>query len=235
MLQEAHVAVEQRVGRRQDPHRLHPGAPLLSALHRHVGEAGEAKVAAFPEVAAEGGKMWVWKMRQWVREKRRQCQMAAPAAPCQDGRWVGRGGDLGPHPNIWIWLTLFVCLRREPLTWSRCWLGGSRWRWLWTPLPPGPCLWVDTTPTCYLCHTQTTETDGYIRIQELNGTWRSSWALAEQTGPDRCRRTEKVTQRVTCVQSRVSVKQPSAGIWAGLSTNFFFFFTFSSTTNYRMF
>ena len=55
MLQEAHVAVEQGVGRGQDPHRLHPRPPLHRALHRHVGEAGEAEVAALPEVAVDRG------------------------------------------------------------------------------------------------------------------------------------------------------------------------------------
>ena len=53
MLQKAHVAVEQGVGRRQDPYRLHPRPPLHRALHRHVGEAGEAEVAALPEVAVD--------------------------------------------------------------------------------------------------------------------------------------------------------------------------------------
>lgn len=53
MLQEAHVAVEQGVGWREDPDRFHPGSPLRCALHRHVGEAGQAKVGALAEVAAE--------------------------------------------------------------------------------------------------------------------------------------------------------------------------------------
>lgn len=55
MLQEAHVAVKQGVGRRQDPYRLHPRPPLHSAIHRHVGKAGEAEVAALTEVTVEGG------------------------------------------------------------------------------------------------------------------------------------------------------------------------------------
>ncbi len=54
VLQEAHVAVEQCVGRRQDPYRLHPRPPLHRALHRHVCKAGEAEVAALPEVAVDG-------------------------------------------------------------------------------------------------------------------------------------------------------------------------------------
>lgn len=53
MLQEAHVAVQQGVGRGQDPDRLHPRPPLLCALHCHVGKASEAKEAALPEVAVE--------------------------------------------------------------------------------------------------------------------------------------------------------------------------------------
>lgn len=56
VLQEAHVAVEQGVGGRQDPNRLHPGPPLHRALHCHVGKAGEAKVAALTEVAVERGE-----------------------------------------------------------------------------------------------------------------------------------------------------------------------------------
>lgn len=54
MLQEAHVTVEQGVRRREDPYGLHPRPPLHRALHRHVGEAGEAKVGALAEVAADG-------------------------------------------------------------------------------------------------------------------------------------------------------------------------------------
>lgn len=54
VLQEAHVAVEQGVGRRQDPYRLHPCPPLHCALHWHVGKAGEAEVAAFTKVAVDG-------------------------------------------------------------------------------------------------------------------------------------------------------------------------------------
>lgn len=56
MLQEAHVAIEQGVRRRQDPYRLHSRPPLHGALHCHVGKAGQAKVAALPEVAAGGGE-----------------------------------------------------------------------------------------------------------------------------------------------------------------------------------
>lgn len=58
MLQEAHVAVEQGVGRREDPYRLHPRPPLHRALDWHVGKTGEAKVAALPEVAVDGGETW---------------------------------------------------------------------------------------------------------------------------------------------------------------------------------
>lgn len=54
MLQEAHVTVEQGVRRREDPYGLHPRPPLHRALHWHVGEAGEAKVGALAEVAADG-------------------------------------------------------------------------------------------------------------------------------------------------------------------------------------
>lgn len=54
VLQEAHVTVQQGVGRRKDPHRLHPCPPLCCALHCHVGKTGEAKVAALTEVAVEG-------------------------------------------------------------------------------------------------------------------------------------------------------------------------------------
>lgn len=50
MLQEAHVAVQQSVGRRQDPYRFHPGPPLGRALHRHVSEARQAKIGALAEV-----------------------------------------------------------------------------------------------------------------------------------------------------------------------------------------
>lgn len=69
MLQEAHVAVEQGVGRREDPHWLHPGAPLRRALHRHVGEAGQAKVGALAEVAAERRERETQKT--WVTESER--------------------------------------------------------------------------------------------------------------------------------------------------------------------
>ena len=56
VLQEAHVAVQQGVGGGQDAHRLHPGAALHRALHRHVGETRQAEVAPLPEVTmGEGG------------------------------------------------------------------------------------------------------------------------------------------------------------------------------------
>lgn len=58
MFQEAHVAVEQRIRWREDPDGFHPGTPLRCALHRHVGEAGQAKVGALAEVAA------VWRERE---------------------------------------------------------------------------------------------------------------------------------------------------------------------------
>lgn len=55
VLQEMHVAVEQRVGGTQDSHRLHPGAPFQLALHGHVGEAGQAEVAALAEISVRQG------------------------------------------------------------------------------------------------------------------------------------------------------------------------------------
>lgn len=51
VLQEVHVPVKQGVGRRQDAHGLHPGATLQLALHRHVGEAGQAEEGPLPEIA----------------------------------------------------------------------------------------------------------------------------------------------------------------------------------------
>lgn len=64
MLQEAHVAVEQCIWWWEDPDRFHPGTPLCRVLHRHVCEAGQAKVGALAEVAAvrrerETHKKWV--------------------------------------------------------------------------------------------------------------------------------------------------------------------------------
>lgn len=77
MLQEAHVAVEQGVGRRQDPYRLHPRPPLRRALHRHVGKAGEAEVGALTEVAVDGGEREKRETEQAMsHEKQKHCQMA---------------------------------------------------------------------------------------------------------------------------------------------------------------
>lgn len=56
VLQETHVAIQQSVGRRQNAHRLHPCPPFHGALHRHVGKAGQAEVAAFTEVAVRREK-----------------------------------------------------------------------------------------------------------------------------------------------------------------------------------
>lgn len=76
VLQKAHVAVEQGVGGRQDPNRLHPRPPLHRALHCHVGKAGEAKVAALTEVAVERGERDTDEAVS--HEKQRCCQMAVP-------------------------------------------------------------------------------------------------------------------------------------------------------------
>lgn len=76
MLQEAHITVEQSVRRRQDPYRLHPRPPLHRALHCHVGKAGEAKVAALPEVAVDGGERERETEEAMSHEKQRRCQMA---------------------------------------------------------------------------------------------------------------------------------------------------------------
>lgn len=54
VLQEVHVPVEQGVGRGEHAHGLHAGAALQLALHRHVGEAGQAEEGPLPEVAATG-------------------------------------------------------------------------------------------------------------------------------------------------------------------------------------
>lgn len=51
VLQEVHIAVQQRVGWREDTHRLHPGTTLQLAFHRHVGKAGQAKEGPLPKIA----------------------------------------------------------------------------------------------------------------------------------------------------------------------------------------
>lgn len=51
VLQEVHVPVKQGIGRREDAHGLHACATLQLALHRHVGEAGQAEEGPFPEIA----------------------------------------------------------------------------------------------------------------------------------------------------------------------------------------
>lgn len=56
ILQEVHVPVKQGVGRRQDAHRLHPGATLQLTLHGHVGEAGEAEEGPLSEIARKDPK-----------------------------------------------------------------------------------------------------------------------------------------------------------------------------------
>lgn len=53
VLQEVHVPVKQRVGRRQDAHGLHARPTLQFALHGHVGEAGQAEEGPLPEIAAK--------------------------------------------------------------------------------------------------------------------------------------------------------------------------------------
>lgn len=53
VLQEVHVAVEQSVGGRQNPHRLHPRSSLQLILHRHVSETGQPKVTAFTEISTQ--------------------------------------------------------------------------------------------------------------------------------------------------------------------------------------
>ena len=45
------MPVQQGVGWRQDAHRLHSGATLQLAFHRHVGEAGQAEEGPLPEIA----------------------------------------------------------------------------------------------------------------------------------------------------------------------------------------
>lgn len=51
VLQEVHVAVKQRVGGREDAHRLHPRATFQLALHWHVGKAGQAEEGPLSEIA----------------------------------------------------------------------------------------------------------------------------------------------------------------------------------------
>lgn len=102
VLQEAHVSVEQGVGRRQDPYRLHPRSSLYRALHSHVGEAGQAKVVAFPEVAADRGEgRWT---KPAMTQKHRHCQMAGIFFFFLPGNSfccsVLPGEDMGLHPNI---------------------------------------------------------------------------------------------------------------------------------------
>lgn len=136
VLQEAHITVEQGVRRRQDAYRLHPRPPLHRALHCHVGKAGEAKVAALPEVAVDGRQTKPWVMRsegtaRWL---------------CLFFFLPGNSGFHYAVPGGRHWATSYT------LTWSLCWLGENHWRWLWIPLLPGPCLWADTTPACFLSH-----------------------------------------------------------------------------------
>lgn len=168
VLQEAHIAVEQGVRRRQDPYWLHPRTPLHGALHCHVGKAGKAKVGALPEVAVDIGKRGRERETDEAmsHEKQRHCQMAVLFFfffLCQATLCF----DIGPHSKLASWTCLCPPAFKEDdhlpppcgyscwscihtLTWSLWWLGESHWRWLWIPLPPGPCLWADTTPACFL-------------------------------------------------------------------------------------
>lgn len=54
VFQEVHVAVQQRIGRRQNSYRLHPGSSLQLIVHRHVSKAGQPEVTAFAKISTGG-------------------------------------------------------------------------------------------------------------------------------------------------------------------------------------
>lgn len=129
VLQEMHVAVKQSVGGTQNSHWLHPRASFQLTLHGHVGETGQAEVAAFTEISVKQGEaeMKSGLTAALFTEPSRPCKAAVRGKTHMKSlviRWEPLAMDLNSTPSrLMSWgrhhSTMFPALYTQILWWKR--------------------------------------------------------------------------------------------------------------------